>query len=178
MLPRALILLMAIALPLSAQEAEEAPPPEPPMTLDRLNQIVTAIDPEAQSNGRVWHFRIAETEILIVTDPVADRMRAIAPVREAAGLSSEDLARMMQANFDAALDARYAIGQGTLWSAFIHPLASLEKNELLSGLGQVVNLKESYGSLYSGGALQYGGGDSEGLQRKLIDDLLKKGEEI
>jgi hypothetical protein len=41
-----------------------------------------------------------------------------------------------------------------------------------------VNLAESYGTLYSGGALQFGGGDSGALQRQLIDDLLKKGQEI
>ena len=85
---------------------------------------------------------------------------------------------MMQANFDSALDARYAIARGTLWSVFIHPLEALQKNELISGLGQVVNLAQSYGTLYSGGALQYGGGDSGTLQRRLIDELLKKGEEI
>ncbi len=176
MLPRLLILLIAFALPLSAQETEKTP--EPPMTLERLNQIVLALDPEAKSNGRVWQFQIAEVPVLIVTDPDADRMRAIAPVREAAGLTTEELSRMMQANFDAALDARYAVGQGTLWSAFIHPLSPLEKNQLISGIGQVVNLSTSYGTLYSGGALQYGGGDSNELQRELLEDLLKKGEEI
>ncbi len=31
----------------------------------------------------------------------------------------------MQANFDTALDARYAIAKGALWSTFIHPLSDL-----------------------------------------------------
>jgi len=41
-----------------------------------------------------------------------------------------------------------------------------------------VNIANTYGTLHSGGAAEFGGGDSGDLQRKLIDDLLKKGEEI
>jgi hypothetical protein len=105
-------------------------------------------------------------------------MRAMTPVAKAEDLTPEDLSRVLQANFDTALDARYAIAKDILWAAFIHPLKPLEKDEFISGLGQVVNLAQSYGTLYSGGALQYGGGDSGALQRALIDDLLKKGEEL
>jgi hypothetical protein len=116
--------------------------------------------------------------VLIVTDETADRMRAITPVAKSDEVSTEDMQRILQANFDTALDARYALAKDILWSAFIHPLTPLEKDQLISGLGQVVNLAQSYGTLYSGGALQYGGGDSGALQRALIDDLLKKGEDI
>ena len=116
--------------------------------------------------------------MIVIADPAADRMRAIAPIREVEGIAPEDLHRMMQANFDSALDGRYAIAQGTLWAAFIHPLSPLEKNEFISGLGQVVNLAKSYGTLYSGGALTFSGGDSGALQRELIDELLELGEEI
>ncbi len=170
-----LSLLLSLTLPVSAQTEDD---PNAPMTLERLNQIILLLDPKAQSDGSIWQLQIADVPLLIVTGIEANRMRAVAPVREADGLTSDELTRMMQANFDSALDARYAIAQGMAWATFIHPLAALEKNELISGLGQVVNITQSYGTLYSGGALQYGGGDSEGLQRQLIDELLKKGEEI
>ncbi|WP_371223766.1 hypothetical protein [Roseovarius sp. 2305UL8-3] len=175
--PLLLALLIAIALPLRAQSSDE-PATEAPMTLERLNEIIMVLDPEALREGTIWQLQIAEVPVLIVTDPAADRMRAVAPVREADGLTQEELTRMMQANFDSALDGRYAIAKGMLWSTFIHPLGPLEKDQFISGLGQVVNLTQSYGTLYSGGAMQYGGGDSQGLQRALIDELLKKGEEI
>jgi hypothetical protein len=100
------------------------------------------------------------------------------PIRSANELTSEDMMRMMQANFDAALDARYAVANGTLWAVFIHPLSPLKKDQFISGLGQTVNVASTYGTLYSGGAMQFGGGDSNSLQRDLIDELLKKGEEI
>lgn len=168
--------LVLLATPLTAQDTP--PEPEPAMTLDRLDTIIRALDPQAQSNGTVWQVSINDVQVLIVTDETADRMRAMTPVAKAEDLSPEDLSRVLQANFDTALDARYAIAKDILWAAFIHPLKPLEKDEFISGLGQVVNLAQSYGTLYSGGALQYGGGDSGALQRALIDDLLKKGEEI
>lgn len=175
---RLLSALCLVILPLSASAQETTPEPEAPMTLARLDEIIRALDPEAQSNGSVWQLTINEVQVLIVTDAAADRMRAITPVAKAEDLTPEEITRVMQANFDTALDARYAIAKDILWSAFIHPLSPLEKDQLISGLGQVVNLAQSYGTLYSGGALSYGGGDSGALQRALIDDLLKKGEEI
>ena len=168
--------LLLMPLPTLAQEAET--PPEPSMTLDRLGQIIAALDPDAEANGRFWQMQVGEVPILIITDPENDRMRALAPVREAEGLSQEDLMRMMQANFDTALDARYAIAKEMVWSVYIHPFGALEKNEFIAGLGQVANLATSYGTLYSGGLMQFGGGDSGELQRQLIDELLKKGEAI
>jgi hypothetical protein len=176
----ALLALLLLPLPLAAQttNAEAGTEAEPPMTLERLDAIIRALDPEVQTNGTMWQFTVNEVIVLIVTDEAADRMRAITAVRKAEDVSPEELTRLMQANFDSALDARYAIAKDLLWSAFIHPLKPLEKNQLISGIGQVVNLAQSYGTLYSGGALQYGGGDSGALQRALIDDLLKKGEEI
>ncbi|MBE0452360.1 type III secretion system chaperone [Roseovarius autotrophicus] len=171
-----LLALLALLLPLPLFAAEDTP--EPPMTLERLDAIIRALDPEAQTNGSMWQLTVNEVTVLIVTDESADRMRAITPVRKAEEVTPEEMTRLMQANFDSALDARYAIARDVLWSAFIHPLKPLEKNQLISGIGQVVNLAQSYGTLYSGGALQYGDGDSGALQRALIDDLLSKGEEI
>ncbi|WP_299842382.1 hypothetical protein [uncultured Roseovarius sp.] len=175
---RIAIAALIIFLPpaLSAQEGD--PVSEPPMTLETLGQIISTLDPEAQTNGAAWQFEVAGTMVFVVTDAKADRMRAMVPIRKSDEISTEDLTRMMQANFDSALDARYAIAQGTLWATFIHPLSPLEKKEFISSLGQTVNLAQSYGTLYSGGALQFEGGDSAPIQRRLIDELLKKGEEI
>ena len=85
---------------------------------------------------------------------------------------------MMQANFDSALDARYAIAQGLLWATYIHPLAPLQKNQLISGVGQVVNLALTYGTAYSSGGLSFNGGDSNGITRELLEELLDRGQSI
>ncbi len=156
----------------------ETPTAEPPMTLSRLAEIIFGIDENAQSKGNSFQMVIQDVPVLIITDPNADRMRVMVPIRASGDMTPEEVLRVMQANFDTALDARYAIAHDKLWGTFIHPLASLEKNEFISGLGQTVNIAKSYGSLYSGGALSFGGGDSIPLQRQLIDELLKKGEDI
>ncbi len=175
-LPTLAVLIAAVliaALPARAQD-----PSEPAMTMPRLGAIVKALDPEAQAQGNMVQFTLADVPVLIVADPAADRMRAMVPIRAAEGLDSDELMRLMQANFDSALDARYAVAQGRLWGVFIHPLSPLEKDQLLSGLAQTVGVALSYGSTYSGGALTFGGGDSNRIYRELLEELRKKGEEI
>ena len=172
---RLALMLIFLAGGLAAQDAPET---EPPMDYERLGKIIFALDPEAQPRGPGFQLTVSEVPVLVITDANADRMRAMVPIRRAEGLTPEDMRRMMQANFDTTLDARYAIANGTLWAAFIHPLSSLKKDQLISGLAQTVNIAATYGTLYTGGAAEFGGGDSTDLQRALIEELLKKGEEI
>ena len=148
------------------------------MTMERMGEIVRAIDPEAEVYGSGFQLTIESVPIIIVADPRADRMRAMVPIRSADGLEPEELQRMMQANFDTALDARYAVAQGRVWGVFIHPLSPLEREQLVSGLIQTVNLARSYGQAYTGGAQHFGGGDSNGIYRDLLEELLKKGEAL
>ena len=88
-----------------------------------------------------------------------------------ADLDSELLFRLLQANFDTALDARYSIARGVLWSLYLHPLGSLSDEQFLAAIGQVVNLASTFGTTYSSGALTFGGGDSN----RLIEELLEQG---
>ena len=166
------LIAMMIPATISAQEAE------PHMTLPRMAEIVQALDSEARVAGSGFEFMIDDVPVLIVTDVNANRMRAMVPIRSAEGMSTEEMMRVMQANFDSALDARYGVANGRLWGVFIHPLAQLEKDQLISGLAQTVNIAKTYGTLYSGGAAQFGAGDSGDLQRALIEDLLDRGEDI
>lgn len=151
---------------------------EPPMSMVRMAEIIRAIDPEAQAAGNAIQFVIDDIPLFVVADPVADRMRAMVPIRSAEGLAADELMRLMQANFDTALDARYAVAQGRLWGVFIHPLSPLEKDQLLSAFIQTINVARTYGRSYSGGALSYGGGDSNGIYRELLKELQELGEEI
>jgi len=151
---------------------------EPPMTLLRMAEIIRAIDPEAQPAGNAIQFTIDDIPIIVIADPRADRMRAMVPIRSAEGLDASELMRLMQANFDSALDARYAVAQGRLWGVFIHPLSPLEKDQLLSAFVQTINVARTYGQTYSGGATVFGGGDSNGIYQELLKELQELGEEI
>ncbi|MGH1575685.1 hypothetical protein [Planktotalea sp.] len=163
--------LAFLALPLWAED-------EPKMTGVRMGAILQAIDPDAVSRGAMTELTIDDVPIMVIVDERADRMRAMVPIRSAEGIEPEELQRMMQTNFDTALDARYAIAQGRVWGVFIHPLSPLKRRQLLSGLIQTVNLARSYGQTYTGGAQHFGGGDSNGIYRELLEELLEKGEAL
>lgn len=148
------------------------------MTLDDMVAIVKAIDEEAEVLGSAMRLTISEVKVTVITDPKNNRMRAFVPIQSLDGVNQQLLYRLLQANFDSALDARYAIAKEHILSVFIHPLKELKKDQFIEGLGQVVNLVKTYGTAFTSGGMTFGGGDSRNLHRKLIDELLKKGEQI
>lgn len=160
------LVVLSVAPGLNAQEAK---PSEPPMTVDRLGEIMTAIDPEAEIGRNGIRLTVDRVPVTIITDAVSNRMRILVPVASAEALDEADMRRMMQANFDTALDARYAIANGRLWSVFIHPLAELESDQVVSGLAQTVVLARNYGGSYASGGTVFGSGDSVGLYQELLD---------
>ena len=151
---------------------------DPAMTPSRMAEIVLALDPDAQPTSTGFEMTIDDVPVLIIVDVTANRMRAMVPIRLADNITAEELTRVMQANFDSALDARYALANGRLWGVFIHSLGELRKDQLISGLGQTVNIAKTYGTLFTGGTFQFGTGDSGALQRDLLDDLLQRGQDI
>ena len=166
--------LTCAAGPVAAQDR----PAEPPMSFDRMIEILLALDPEATPVPQSIGLTIGDVPILVMSDPAANRMRAMVPIASAEGLTEADLMRMMQANFDTALDARYAVANDRLWSVYIHPLRELETEQLISGLAQTVVLALTYGTFYASGSMSFGAGDSAELRRELLEELLERGEEL
>lgn len=151
------------------------------MTTKRMGAIIKRLDPEARksANAEAWQFHVEKVPVVVVTDAGNNRMRIMIALKKAGKMSPAELLRLSQANFDTALDARYAIAQGLLWATFIHPLSELHDRQFIAGIGQTVNAAKSYGTTYSSGLLSFGGGDSRAIiQRDLIDKLIKKGQEI
>ena len=187
-----MFLMFAVAALFLAGALMQAPPddaaPEPapeaelgdPITAAaaRLRAAVGRIDPDADFFDNGAQFSVLDTQVTLVYDLNADRMRLVAPVADVSGLDEAALMRITQANFDSALDARYAAARGVLWSTFIHQLSSLTPDEFGSGLGQTVNLVQSYGTTYSSGAVVFGGGDSIEEQQNLIEELQDKSRDI
>ena len=160
----ALVILLALSVsgPLAA---------EPGMNNERLGAIIKRIDENSEGKPGYWRAVVGGRAFIVITDEKADRMRVISPIAKADDLDEKLMFRMLQANFDTALDARYSIAKGVLWSLYLHPLSALSDRQFLTGLGQVVNLATSFGSTFSSGGLSFGGGDSN----KLIQDLLDRG---
>lgn len=147
------------------------------MTVDKMDVIIKRLDANAKNIRKgSWTLTVEKTNVIIITDGTNNRMRILVPIRKVEGLSSQELIRMMQANFDTALDSRYAIANKILWATFIHSLSTLHERQFISAIGQTVNAALTYGTTYSSGELSYGGGDSQGIiRRQLIDKLLEKG---
>ncbi|WP_113913294.1 type III secretion system chaperone [Roseovarius dicentrarchi] len=150
----------------------------PSMSLARLGEIAVTLDPDGVRHGRGWRLNVGGQVMLLTADATAGRMRAMVPIGRAGDMGRAELERMLQANFDSAQDGRYAIAQGLVWSVFAHPLRCLDKIRLIEGVAQAVMLARTHGTLYSGGGLQFGGGDSTRLQDDLLEELLRLGEDL
>ncbi|MFQ5935042.1 MAG: hypothetical protein ACE5LB_01350 [Acidiferrobacterales bacterium] len=168
---------IAISLATIGATAAALEQERPRMTNARLATLIKQIGEDIKGKDGFWRFSEGYT-VCVITDQNADRMRIIVPVVEAADLSGNDLMRILQADFDSALDARYAVAKDALWSAFLHPLAALTDDEFFSGPAQVVNLAATYGKSYSSGALILRGGDSERLNRELYERIMHKRKSI
>ncbi len=144
------------------------------MTADQLSKLVQRVDKEAQQDGNRWLFTVAERQVFLVYDETNDRMRLLVPIRDAQTLGAAELMRLLQANFDTALDARYAVAQATLWGTYIHPLSTLTNEQFLVAIGQTVNVANTYGESYSSGLLTFGGGDTAQRQQELIEQLRRQ----
>lgn len=158
---------------------DEAPAPQyerlpGDMTLAKLFDLVRQIDPEAQVQGNAVQFTVRDRGLILVGDENAGRMRIMSPIARTDALDEAILQRMLQANFDAVLDARYAIANGIVWSVFIHPLAPMDQAQLANAVGQVFVAASTFGSGYTSGVLVYGGGDTNEEHRKVLQELKKQ----
>ncbi|MEL6581993.1 MAG: type III secretion system chaperone [Cyanobacteria bacterium J06621_12] len=125
------------------------------MDIERLDAILQEQIGDISGQPGRWRFSLNDLSILVLADPNADRMRIFTPVADAAELPPEQMRRMMLANFHTALDARYAIADGIIVSTFIHPLSTLQEQDLLSALNQVSSLATTFGSSYTSGKMLF-----------------------
>lgn len=120
-----------------------------PMDVQRLDSILQQQVDNISTKPGQWRFSINEISVIVLADANADRMRIISPVINSEQLTSEQIQKMMLANFHTTLDARYAISNGQVVSTFVHPLSSLQERDLLSALNQVSSLTTTFGTNYS-----------------------------
>ncbi|HED16195.1 MAG TPA: hypothetical protein ENI64_05185 [Gammaproteobacteria bacterium] len=111
-----------------------------------------------KGGGGFLEFDYRGVSMMVVSDITHDRMRIVTPVAKYDELSQSQIDKIMQANFHSALDARYAVSSGVLFSAYIHPLSPLTREMIESAMAQVANLARSFGTEYSSGALTFRGG--------------------
>jgi len=110
----------------------------------------------SQKKGYVV-FMYNKVKMALISDVRHDRMRIIAPITGYLDLASGVKDAVMESNFHSALDARYAVSENVLYSAFIHPMSPLSRHQLKSALNQVSNLALTFGSTYTSGELDFDG---------------------
>ena len=128
-----------------------------PMTNKRLDNLIREASPTVQGQLGYWQFNIKGRDLLVITDETHNRMRIMSPVAPQDNLDADEMTRLLEANFGSALDAKYALRQGTLWSVFTHPLAELTDMQFLDCLAQVSNLANNFGRSYASSNLIFGG---------------------
>lgn len=148
---RIILFAIVIASPSSVAYAAEK------MTQKRMESIVKGIATKSEGEkGRV-SFYYQEVLIYLISDPVHNRMRLIAPIAKYADLERQHVDAAMISNFHLALDARYAVTKGVLYSAYLHPLKELTEAQIESAVKQVASLALTFGTQYSSGELTFGG---------------------
>lgn len=137
----------------------------PQMNPERLHAIISDYSSNVKVNNNVISFDYETVTIYCIWDANADRMRLVSPIASTSELSSELLELAMEANYHTVLDARYAIGDEVLYSAFIHPLSPITKNEIESAIRQVATAALTFGSSFTSGELVFPGNNEDEAQK-------------
>jgi hypothetical protein len=114
-----------------------------------LEAFVRSVAPDFKGQAGHWTLRRDDVEIAVVADAPHDRMRVLSPVGDTSKLAATDLVTLLDANFDRALDAKYATRQGVVWAVYVHPLSSLTREEFESAVKQVAALRKNFGTTFS-----------------------------
>lgn len=139
------------------------------MTTASIGKILDSYLSEVEGELGFWRGMREEVQLFVLCDDTHDRMRIMAPIGELRELEPEVLQLLLQANYDRALDAKYAMRGNELWSVSVHPLATLAPDDFASFLDQVVRLVKNTGSTYSSSDLMFGG-SGNGEDGEAADD--------
>lgn len=127
------------------------------MTNFHLAKLLDEISPDVSGHIGRWQFHLRGRDMLVVTDDNHDRMRIMAPVTSQTNLDAEETTFLLEANYDRALDAKYALSKGVLWSVFMHPLADLTDALFKDAVEQVATLADNFGGTYASSNLFFTG---------------------
>lgn len=125
------------------------------MTNEKLDELYTSVSDSIQGRQGAWQFYVKEVQMISITDSIHNRMRIISPIADASVLSDDLIKAAMIANFHTALDVKYAVTDGVLWSVFIHPLKELSEHQVRDALSQVYNANITFGTTFASTGLTF-----------------------
>jgi len=147
------------------------------MTHGTLARLLERVLEDMEGSDGFWHGQRNEVTVYVVSDLEHDRMRIMAPIGELRVTDASFLSILLQANFDRALDAKYALRKKELWSVFMHPLSTIVPDDLGTFVDQVVQLVKNTGTTYASSDLIFGVSEDERLDLEYEGDDEDGGEE-
>ena len=147
------------------------------MTLGTLGQLLDRLLEEKEGSEGFWHGQRDGVTIYVVADEEHDRMRIMSPIGEMRKADSGFLSILLQANFDRALDAKYALRKREVWSVFMHPMSTLVPDDLGTFIDQVARLVKNTGSTYASSDLVFGVDDETEARLDMDYEVDLDGEE-
>jgi hypothetical protein len=127
----------------------------PTMTTAGIAKILDSYLTELQGEVGFWRGMREDVPVYVFSDDSHDRVRLMAPVGELKELDPKVLQVLLQANYDRALDAKYAMRGFEIWSVSVHPLATLAPDDFASYMDQVVKLVKNTGTTYASSDLMF-----------------------
>lgn len=131
------------------------------MNNETMGKILEKEVYEIEGRSGNWQIIYGKRLIYIITDETANRMRIFTPIIEEEKLEEGQLKKMLEANFHAALDAKYSLYEKLVISVYTHPLKELQKDQFIDAMQQVVNLADTFGGSYSSTDVIFNPGSQE-----------------
>lgn len=127
------------------------------ITKDEMISHIETVGENIVIDGNAVNFTFRGIPEILVFDENSNRMRLISPIIKVNMVDDGTLLNALEANFHSVLDARYAVGNDIVWSAFIHPLDDLSLTLFDSAIQQVAIAHATFGQEFTSGALVYPG---------------------
>ena len=119
------------------------------MTTQAMGKLLESYLSDLEGQPGFWRGVRNEVPVFVFSDDEHDRMRIMSPIGVVEELEPDLLHILLQANYDRALDARYAMRGNELWSVVVHPLATLATDDLPALFDQVITLVKNTGSTFA-----------------------------
>ncbi|WP_298550488.1 hypothetical protein [uncultured Algibacter sp.] len=142
------------------------------MNNEKLESIYATVSDSIQGSLGGWQFYIKNIPIMSITDENHNRMRIISPIANSNTIGEDLLKAALVANFHTALDVKYAVSDGVLWSVFIHPLKELSDDQVKDAVSQVYYANVNFGTTFASTSLTFPGNISD-KKEKEIDETPK-----
>ncbi len=139
------------------------------MNNEKLQKIYTSVSDSIQGQTGGWQFYIKTVPMMSITDVNHNRMRIISPISDSKSVSDDLLKAALVANFHTALDVKYAVSDGVLWSVFIHPLKELSDDQVKDAVSQVYYANVNFGTTFASTSLTFPG-NIKGKEEERVDE--------